>query len=757
MEMYLLNVVCKDDRVHLYGVNGQGLVHACVQDYRYWARFCVKPGHSHIVEWCKSLYGYNFDRYSKFYRVTWTNAEEMKRYVQQAERENLIVFDAQLTLGVRFCVEAKIRPASWICIKGEHWTDCESIERDEIPLIPVAYCMQNDDGCWVLPAHPANAEILHCSDWSDERLDQFTIFIGWDASVFGTLDLLGTSRVTHHVIKTENQGMTFLVTRYFCDAKIILLAETWVRKSIKMDSYTITSWYAKYKSVASVLDEEEWSDVPSYIPNELLERLRFCCDKICFLASLLELCRACGTLPGETNQNFQGYRIQSCLAYFNTEFAIPNLRNNWEACGKYMGAAVLDPVIGYYEAPVDTLDFASMYPSIMIAHNLCPSTLILTPEDATVLGNLAKLMPNGYSFFQGAKGVYPRLLEHLLTQRAVAKAAMKKFPALKAVYDARQLAFKTLANSVYGVCGSMSYDIPCLEVSSAVTAQGRDDIHLIKALVEHHWPAQPSRVLYGDTDSVMVHMSELTLPDALEFGRRCAAHVTKYFIPPCSLAFEKVYWPYILLGKKRYAGVWWDSPNQPTKTDAKGLSLVKRTSTELTRKGTRELLTQLLHDDVREWPRLRELLTLPRPDNLTLSTPSIGIFDLALTQQFSKPTGRLAHDTVARATEREIGERIHYFVGRGKGPIKDRALAPAAVMDIEDLDLVHYTRIAHREHAQIAAAAKRSFNKWNTDDLIAKKRQKMPNWDVCKACAPDTYEWCVNDICPNYAYRPDCV
>jgi DNA polymerase delta subunit 1 len=36
----------------------------------------------------------------------------------------------------------------------------------------------------------------------------------------------------------------------------------------------------------------------------------------------------------------------------------------------------LDPVVGFYEDPIATLDFASLYPSIMIAHNLCYTTLV---------------------------------------------------------------------------------------------------------------------------------------------------------------------------------------------------------------------------------------------------------------------------------------------------------------------------------------------------------------------------------------------
>ena len=45
----------------------------------------------------------------------------------------------------------------------------------------------------------------------------------------------------------------------------------------------------------------------------------------------------------------------------------------------YEGATVLDAKAGYYEMPVATLDFASLYPSIMMAHNLCYSTLV--PRD----------------------------------------------------------------------------------------------------------------------------------------------------------------------------------------------------------------------------------------------------------------------------------------------------------------------------------------------------------------------------------------
>lgn len=47
---------------------------------------------------------------------------------------------------------------------------------------------------------------------------------------------------------------------------------------------------------------------------------------------------------------------------------------------KFEGATVIDPKKGFYTEPVATLDFASLYPSIMMAHNLCYSTLVPSHE-----------------------------------------------------------------------------------------------------------------------------------------------------------------------------------------------------------------------------------------------------------------------------------------------------------------------------------------------------------------------------------------
>jgi DNA polymerase delta subunit 1 len=58
-------------------------------------------------------------------------------------------------------------------------------------------------------------------------------------------------------------------------------------------------------------------------------------------------------------------------------------------------------------------------------------------------------------------------------------------------------------------------------------------------------------VIYGDTDSVMVKFGVETVEDAMALGREAAEYVSAKFVKPIKLEFEKVYYPYLLINKKR--------------------------------------------------------------------------------------------------------------------------------------------------------------------------------------------------------------
>ena len=78
-------------------------------------------------------------------------------------------------------------------------------------------------------------------------------------------------------------------------------------------------------------------------------------------------------------------------------------------------------------------------------------------------------------------------------------------------------------------------------------------------------------VIYGDTDSVMVKFGPESVEECMELGKEAAEFVSSRFLNPIKLEFEKVYYPYLLMNKKRYAGLFWTNPNNYDKLDAKGI------------------------------------------------------------------------------------------------------------------------------------------------------------------------------------------
>lgn len=246
---------------------------------------------------------------------------------------------------------------------------------------------------------------------------------------------------------------------------------------------------------------------------------------------------------------------------------------------QFEGATVIEPKRGFYKNPIATLDFASLYPSIMIAHNLCFTTLVKSSNTKALKklnlnNNDIEITPGLKHVFVKSsvkKGILPEILENLLEARKIAKQDLKNEtdPQKKSVLDGRQLALKVSANSVYGFTGAQMGKLPCLPISSSVTAYGRQMIQMTQDLVKQNYKS--SNIIYGDTDSVMVDFGDVTREDSMKMGKEAAALISKSFIAPIKLEFEKVYHPYLLINKKRYAGLLYTKSDVYDKIDCKGM------------------------------------------------------------------------------------------------------------------------------------------------------------------------------------------
>ena len=127
-------------------------------------------------------------------------------------------------------------------------------------------------------------------------------------------------------------------------------------------------------------------------------------------------------------------------------------------------------------------------------------------------------------------------------------------------------------------------------------------IEQTKAYVEKNFPG--SKVRYGDTDSVMVEFDvgnrkdEEAVAYSWEVGERAAEECSALFKKPNNLELEKVYWPYFLYSKKRYAAKLWtkgkDDKMHMDYIDVKGLQVVRRDNTPHLRECCKELLDVVL-------------------------------------------------------------------------------------------------------------------------------------------------------------------
>jgi DNA polymerase delta subunit 1 len=315
---------------------------------------------------------------------------------------------------------------------------------------------------------------------------------------------------------------------------------------------------------------------------------------------------------------------------------------------RYQGATVLEPRCGVHQN-VGVVDFSAMYPSIMRAHNICASSILLPPVSLPGGGEEDLLRICGHVFVseKHVKGLIPEVVELLQNCRTKAKKAYAEAtdPLQKKVCKARELAYKVAGNGVYGALGSALSLVPLMAIAESVTAMGRLDIMLVKQTAERMFP--DALVVYGDTDSVFVRHSLKLLPEgeggsegegglkraAVEEASRLtielAEAVNKMMKYPKKLEFEKVYGTMLLLSKKRYGSLLyapnhkWGVEEQPI--DIKGLQSQRRDGCPLVRDLVRDCLTSILHSgsEAAAADLVRRRITELMDDELPLETYAI--------------------------------------------------------------------------------------------------------------------------------------
>ena len=392
---------------------------------------------------------------------------------------------------------------------------------------------------------------------------------------------------------------------------------------IPLKGTTSKYWNDEISIDVTLIPEEAEKYLPEEVPSSFVLYLRNYLDVLIlklledkhslinFFASLRAFA---GCLFEDT---FFKYKIyDAALLRMCSNTALPTA-GRYSGSGGFRGALVIEPEPGIYDNVV-CIDFKRQYPMIIRGMNISPETFAgVEYKDP---GNFAKRMLRkgycvayneraAYAFKSKPKGIMVKLVEYYWKQRdRFEEAALRAAKAgdREAEKIAKRKAFQTkqILNSAFGVTSYSAFRLYKRESCAAIPFMAR--IGSEKTLSKLN--SRGYRVLYGDTDSMFFISSEgieqlkqLIDEISAELNRE-AKEKWNAKRDLFALDLQRIYKKFIVLTKKRYAGLYmWDSKEGFTEGfEWKGLEAIRSDSSVLERTAQREVITMLLREKRKE-------------------------------------------------------------------------------------------------------------------------------------------------------------
>lgn len=606
------------------------------------------------------------------------------------------------------------------------------------------------------PAEGINSDVLPCKDETEMLNRFFEIFCEYDPDIVAGYNhqdfdipyitdrvraLVAQGKAINPVVGRDGSKISYrrfgLLTRTEMKGRVVVDALPLVRRAFSLKQYTL-------RAVSKELLNREKLDVPPLEMEEYWfdtgEKFRKFVDyarrdaelalelilNLRLLDKYIALAQVSGSLLQEIVDGGQTSMVETLLL---REFGLRDRvllpkpddgvsAERYEMSSDLKGGEVLEPKKGLLEN-VLLLDYKSLYPTIMMAHNLCYSTVVTgdTPDGATIKP------PSGGEFVPPDvyKGIVPSILEDLLNQRSLTKQRMRSTSDENEyrVLDATQLAVKILLNSFYGYSGYARARLYNLTLANAVTSFGRSNILNTREIINNtirkivlrsgaallldeagelspHDKVVELSVAYGDTDSVFVHCQstmDLSLEEVSLVGNRLSDIVSASLPDPMELEFESIAKRALLIAKKRYALRLFEPRNSgwEDKIKVKGMETVRRDWCELTSVTLNRVLELVLIEGNvdRAVEHVRKVVNNVR--NLDPAKDSEIIESLILTRTLTRKSesykNKQPHLTVAEKLKERtgvmpsIGTRIPFVITAGKGLFVDRAEDPDYVRE----------------------------------------------------------------------------
>ena len=294
-------------------------------------------------------------------------------------------------------------------------------------------------------------------------------------------------------------------------------------------------------------------------------------------------------------------------------------------------------------------------------------------------------------FPDGTKAIMPSILAELLAARKATRKQGENHPDefMRNILDKRQLSIKVTNNSMYGQTGAKTSSFYDKDCAASTTAIGRKLLTYAKRVIEEAYANQVvetknhgqvrtnAEYVYGDTDSVFFKFNlqdmegnkiigQKGLEITIELAQQAGELASMFLKAPHDLEYEKTFLPFILLSKKRYAGMLFELDFTKGKRKSMGIVLKRRDNAPIVKDVYGGALDILLKDrDV------EKSLTFTRSCLQNITDEKYGMDKLIITKSLRsgyKNPKQIAHKVLADRIGRRdpgnkpsIGDRIPFI------------------------------------------------------------------------------------------------
>ncbi len=391
---------------------------------------------------------------------------------------------------------------------------------------------------------------------------------------------------------------------------------------------------------------------------------------------------------------------------------IPNKPSEFEVNERIrrinVGAFVFQPKPGLYE-DVAVVDFRSLYPSIIVSHNICPSTIHFE---------------NGKALFKPKEersGFIPSTVDEVIRLRVEAKQKLKADKENQQL-NARVMVLKLIANGFYGYLGYYNARWYCFECAGEVTALGREYVHKVISEAEK----DGANVIYADTDSAFMHKNGMK-----SFINNFVFGINKTLPYPMELELQGIYSRALFVNskagekgaKKKYA-----MSDEKGNLTIKGFQSVRRDWAVIAKETQKEILKRILVNDDKQGAieYVRQIIKEIRGGETPLE--KLTIFtrlhkDISSYKQTSRHISAASKSGIEFAS----GDTIKYIISKGRPG--ENVSSRSVLFDIAKKNKIRYDS-DYYINQQIVPSVMQilSVLGYSEDDIVGRKNESLSNF-----------------------------